>query len=138
MGKLGQAMRHHAFCAMREWDRAGLTVPRIGINFSSDELRDPGLIDRLKWELDQCDLTPDRLAVEVLETVFSRGPDDVITRNVTGLAAMGCCIDLDDFGTGHASIASIKRFNVSRIKIDRSFVTKADQTQASSSWPAQF
>lgn len=127
MGKLGQAMRHHAFCAMREWDRAGLTVPRIGINFSSDELRDPGLIDRLKWELDQCDLTPDRLAVEVLETVFSRGPDDVITRNVTGLAAMGCCIDLDDFGTGHASIASIKRFNVSRIKIDRSFVTKADQ-----------
>ncbi|WP_298853755.1 bifunctional diguanylate cyclase/phosphodiesterase [uncultured Ruegeria sp.] len=127
MGQLGQAMRHHAFAAMHDWDQAGLPVPRIGINFSSDELRDPRLIDRLKWELDQFDLTPDRLAVEVLETVFSRGPDDVITRNVTGLAAMGCCIDLDDFGTGHASIASIKRFNVSRIKIDRSFVTKADQ-----------
>ena len=127
MERLGQVMRHHAFTAMNNWDRAGLAVPRVGVNFSSDELRDPGLIDRLKWELDQFDLTPDRLAVEILETVFSRRPDDVITRNVTGMAAMGCCIDLDDFGTGHASIASIKRFDVSRIKIDRTFVAKADQ-----------
>ncbi len=127
MEKLGQAMRHHAFAAMRDWDRAGIVVPRIGVNFSSDELRDPALIDRLKWELDQNDLTPDRLAVEILETVFSRRPDDVITRNVTSMSKLGCCIDLDDFGTGHASIASIKRFNVSRIKIDRSFVAKADR-----------
>ncbi|WP_424831532.1 putative bifunctional diguanylate cyclase/phosphodiesterase [Ruegeria sp.] len=125
--RLGQVMRHHVFEAMNAWDRAGVFVPRVGINFSSEELRDPSLIDRLKWELDQFDLPPDRLAVEILETVFSRRPDDVITRNVTGMAAMGCCIDLDDFGTGHASIASIKRFDVSRIKIDRTFVTKADQ-----------
>ncbi len=127
MERLGQIMRDHAFEAMQAWDRAACVVPRIGINFSSDELRNPGLIDRLKWELDQFDLTPDRLAVEILETVFSRRPDDVITRNVTGMAALGCCIDLDDFGTGHASIASIKRFDVSRIKIDRTFVTKSDQ-----------
>ena len=127
MERFGQTIRHHAFAAMRKWDRAGVIVPRIGINFSSDELRDPALIDRLKWELDQNDLTPDRLSVEVLETVFSRRPDDVITRNVTGLSKLGCCIDLDDFGTGHASIASIKRFDVSRIKIDRTFVAKADR-----------
>ncbi len=127
MERLGQVVRHHAFEAMRNWDQQGFNVPRIGINFSSDELRNPALVDRLKWELDQFDITPDRLAVEILETVFSRRPDDVITRNVTALAALGCCIDLDDFGTGHASIASIKRFAVSRIKIDRTFVAKADR-----------
>lgn len=127
MERLGQVIRHHAFAAMHAWDMAGTIVPRVGVNFASDELRNPGLTDRLKWELDQFDLTPDRLAVEVLETVFSRRPDDVITRSVTGLAALGCYIDLDDFGTGHASIASIKRFDVSRIKIDRSFVAKADK-----------
>ncbi|WP_170787579.1 putative bifunctional diguanylate cyclase/phosphodiesterase [Ruegeria lacuscaerulensis] len=127
MERFGQTMRHHAFAAMRQWDNAEIVVPRIGVNFSSDELRDPALIDRLKWELDQNDLTPDRLAIEVLETVFSRRPDDVITRNLTSLSKLGCCIDLDDFGTGHASIASIKRFDVSRIKIDRSFVAKADR-----------
>ncbi len=127
MEKLGQTIRHHAFAAMRDWDRAGVVVPRVGVNFSSEELRDPALIDRLKWELDQNDLTPDRLAVEILETVFSRRPDDVITRNVISMSKLGCCIDLDDFGTGHASIASIKRFDVTRIKIDRSFVAKADR-----------
>jgi EAL domain-containing protein (putative c-di-GMP-specific phosphodiesterase class I) len=39
---------------------------------------------------------------------------------------LGCRIDLDDFGTGHASIVNIRRFGVHRIKIDRSFVTNVD------------
>jgi len=52
--------------------------------------------------------------------------DDVITRNIRSLAAQGFGIDLDDFGTGHAAIANIRRFAVNRIKIDRSFITKID------------
>jgi diguanylate cyclase len=48
-------------------------------------------------------------------------------RNIAALAEMGCGIDLDDFGTGNASIGSIRRFAVRRIKIDRSFVTHVDQ-----------
>ncbi|MEY8842668.1 EAL domain-containing protein, partial [Cribrihabitans sp. XS_ASV171] len=125
--KLGQVMLYNALTALKAWDRAGVEVPRIGVNFASDELRDPGLVERIEWELDRFELTPDRLSVEVLETVFSNSPDDVITRNITGLGALGCRIDLDDFGTGHASIASIRRFDISRIKIDRSFVMKADR-----------
>ena len=39
---------------------------------------------------------------------------------------MGCRIDLDDFGTGHASISAIRRFAIERIKIDRSFVSHVD------------
>jgi EAL domain-containing protein (putative c-di-GMP-specific phosphodiesterase class I) len=64
--------------------------------------------------------------VEVLETVVSAAPDDMIARNINALSRMGCNIDLDDFGTGHASIASLRRFAVKRIKIDRSFVMKVD------------
>lgn len=48
-------------------------------------------------------------------------------RNIRRLAEMGCQIDLDDFGTGHASISSIRRFAVHRLKIDRSFVKKLDR-----------
>jgi EAL domain-containing protein (putative c-di-GMP-specific phosphodiesterase class I) len=50
-----------------------------------------------------------------------------VIRNLAGLARMGCRLDLDDFGTGNASITSIRRFAIERIKIDRSFVTRIDE-----------
>lgn len=125
--RLGQVMLYHALTALKAWDNSGIEVPRVGVNFGADELRNPGLADRIRWELDRFDLTPQRLSVEILETVVSDRPDDTITRNIAALAALGCRIDLDDFGTGHASIAAIRRFSVSRIKIDRSFVMKADR-----------
>jgi diguanylate cyclase len=62
----------------------------------------------------------------VLETVIASTGDDMVTRNLAGLAALGCGIDLDDFGTGHAAIGSIRRFSVQRVKIDRSFVRRID------------
>ena len=83
-------------------------------------------MDRLRWELDRFDIAASRLTVEVLETVIAQTANDTIVRNLRALADMGCLIDLDDFGTGHASIANIKRFSVGRIKIDRSFVTQID------------
>ncbi|WP_046002739.1 putative bifunctional diguanylate cyclase/phosphodiesterase [Tritonibacter mobilis] len=124
--KLSQVMVQQALTAIKSWDAAGLKVPSVGVNFATDELRDPALVNRIRWELDRFGLTPNRLTVEVLETVMTDQPDEVVARNITALGELGCHIDLDDFGTGHASIASVRRFRVSRIKIDRSFVTKAD------------
>jgi diguanylate cyclase (GGDEF)-like protein len=125
--RLAEVMMYHSFAALKAWDGAGFDVPQVGVNFAGSELNNPRLTEKIKWELDRFDLTPDRLAVEVLETVVANAPDDVITRNINALGKLGCRIDLDDFGTGHASIAAIRRFAVSRIKIDRSFVMKADR-----------
>lgn len=127
LGRLMEVILYHALTAIKAWDQAGVDVQHIGVNFSSAELSDPNLVDQVSWELDRFELSADRLAVEILETVVAQGPDDVITRNIRGLADLGCRIDLDDFGTGHASLASIRRFGVGRIKIDRSFVMKADR-----------
>lgn len=125
--RLAEVMMYQSFAALKAWDDANVKVPQVGVNFAGPELSNPRLLEKIKWELDRFDLTPDRLAVEVLETVLASAPDDVITRNINALGDLGCRIDLDDFGTGHASIASIRRFSVSRIKIDRSFVMKADR-----------
>ncbi len=125
--RLAEVMMYHSLTALKAWDNAGANVPQIGVNFAGPELSNPKLVEKIKWELDRFDLAPERLAVEVLETVVASAPDDTITRNINGLGKLGCKIDLDDFGTGHASIASIRRFSVSRIKIDRSFVIKADR-----------
>jgi EAL domain-containing protein (putative c-di-GMP-specific phosphodiesterase class I) len=124
---LVELMMYHTFTAIKAWDSAGVHVPQVGVNFSAVELNNPRLIEKVKWELDRFNLTPDRLSVEILETVIAGAPDDQVTKNINGLVALGCRMDLDDFGTGHASISSIRRFAVNRIKIDRSFVMKADR-----------
>ena len=121
--RLAECMLRAALTTLKRLDDEGLGVPMVSINLSAEELRNPRLADEIGWELDRHDLTPDRLTLEILETVVARGEDDVAVRTVARLAAMGCGIDLDDFGTGQASIGNIRRFAVGRLKIDRSFVT---------------
>ncbi|MEM9973574.1 MAG: bifunctional diguanylate cyclase/phosphodiesterase [Pseudomonadota bacterium] len=126
MERLGEVMLYHSCNALRAWDAAGMHIPKVSVNFSAEELRNPRIVDKIRWELDRFDLSPSRLTVEVLETVIAQTASDTIIRNLRAFAELGCSVDLDDFGTGHASIANIKRFSVGRIKIDRSFVTRVD------------
>jgi EAL domain-containing protein (putative c-di-GMP-specific phosphodiesterase class I) len=127
MRRLGAVMLRDALSALHDWQLLGLNVPRIGVNLSSIELADPHLVERVTWELDRFDISPDRLIVEVLETVAAAREEDTVIRNLAALARLGCGLDLDDFGTGHASITCIRRFSINRIKIDRSFVTGLDR-----------
>lgn len=125
--RLGEVMLQNALTALSAWDRKGLKIPSVSVNFSSEELRDPKLADRVKWEVDRFDVKPSRLTVEILESVAALSQDDVILRNIDQFASQGFTLDLDDFGTGQASVQNIRRFRVQRIKIDRSFVTGIDK-----------
>ncbi len=125
--RLCEVMLFQALSALSRWDKAGLRIPSVGVNFSAAELRNPRLPEKVKWELDRFDIAPDRLSVEILETVVAQTDNDVVVRNISQLAALGCGIDLDDFGTGNAPLSNIRRFAVRRIKIDRSFVTRVDE-----------
>ncbi|NDR56943.1 putative bifunctional diguanylate cyclase/phosphodiesterase [Aliiruegeria sabulilitoris] len=124
--RLGDVMLFQSLSALRLWDKSGYRVPRVGINFTGAELRNPRLVDKIRWELDRFDLTPDRLTIGIQETVVTDSNNDTITANIAALAKLGCEIDLDNFGTRHASIANIRRFGVNRIKIDKSFTTRLD------------
>lgn len=124
--RLGEVILFQALTAIRDWDRAGLEVPTVAVNVSPEELQNPKLFDKIRWELDRFELAPERLTIEILEDVVAQSDDDTTTRNIAALSRLGCSIDLDDFGTGHASISNIRRFDVNRIKIDRSFITQVD------------
>ncbi|MEM9797906.1 MAG: bifunctional diguanylate cyclase/phosphodiesterase [Pseudomonadota bacterium] len=127
--EMGEAILKASLEALRTWDRAGIDVPSVGINLSLEELTDPRLAERIIWEVDRYDLAPERVAVEILETVTLRDGDETIMRNLTTLRNEGFRLDLDDFGTGAASIAHIARFGVHRIKIDRSFISGLDKDE---------
>ncbi|MDU8912236.1 GGDEF domain-containing phosphodiesterase [Aestuariicoccus sp. MJ-SS9] len=129
MERLSEVIVQQSLTALRGWDNARLGVPRVSVNFATSELRNPRLVERIKWELDRFGLTPQRLGIEVLETVIADAPDGIVARNIEALLDLGCHVDLDDFGTGHASITALRRFPVNRLKIDRSFVTRVDRDE---------
>lgn len=125
--RLGEVMVEQSLRALVAWDADGLNVPCVGVNLSSADLNNPGLAERISWQIDRFDLSPDRLAVEVLESVVTASPDDAVAKNIAALASLGCRVDLDDFGTGHASITTLRQLRIDRLKIDRSFVTRVDR-----------
>ncbi len=126
-GRLSEVMLHHGFAAMKLWDGAGIKIPFMAINLSGDELGKPGLAQQIAWDLDAHNMAPERLRVEILETVAVASAKGTAGENIEALRALGCLIDLDDFGTGHATIAAVEQFGVDRLKIDRSFLSAIDK-----------
>jgi len=125
-GRLLSAMLREVLGALHGWRDNGCAITRAGINVTHGNLQDRDLPDMIAWELDRHALSPDLICIEVLESVVSVSANDVTVRNTRRLAELGCRIDLDDFGTGHASISSLRRFAIDRVKIDHTFVRRID------------
>lgn len=123
---LTRAMLRQSIDALKSWDQEGWKVPTVSVNISNCELSDPGFAAALLWELDRQDIRPERLVLEVLESVAPVTSSAEARANLSALAKAGCRLDLDDFGTGYASLDAIRQFGVHRIKIDRSFVMGCD------------
>ncbi len=101
---------------------------RLSINLSVVQLkRDQGFVDFVRSTLNKHDLAPDRLELEVTESLFLDPALPMLGRRLAELAARGVHLSIDDFGTGYSSLAYINRFPFDRIKIDRSFVHAVDQ-----------
>ncbi len=110
----------------RHWDARGFSIPRISVNVSSPRLREPGLIENLK----QIGIPRGKLSFELLESIFLDDLDENSSQTLNDLKALGIDIEIDDFGTGHASIIGLMNLNPARLKIDRALVkpiTESDE-----------
>ncbi|WP_420473438.1 putative bifunctional diguanylate cyclase/phosphodiesterase [Noviherbaspirillum sp. ST9] len=117
---LGTWVLEEACRQIRQWQDAGLDVPPVAVNLSSRQF-DRHLPDRIQEVLERHGVTPDRIKLEITETLLVRGPETVIPI-MNELAARGLALALDDFGTGYSSLAYLKKFPISTLKIDRAFV----------------
>ena len=120
--RITAAMLSKTLAALARWRKAGLDIPRVGLNVPLEELREPDFHDRLIFDLERLGLAPRDLGLEVLESALIESDDDPALDSIARLGASGFAIDLDDFGTGHASLSNLQRLAVDRIKIDRVFV----------------
>lgn len=107
-----------AVSAHEAWQKCGFYIPRISVNVSASRLQNNALIFDLQ---ERSDLPFEKLSFEVLETALI-DEDPAIIWNVDSLREMGVGIEVDDFGTGHASLSSVLAIRPDRVKIDRSFV----------------
>jgi diguanylate cyclase (GGDEF)-like protein/PAS domain S-box-containing protein len=105
----------------RAWQQRGLTVPRVSINVSNSLFHGATLLKAVEDMFAETGLTPDRLELELTESVAMRNVDTSLTM-LHELKTMGVQLAIDDFGTGYSSLSYLQRLPVNRVKIDQSFV----------------
>ncbi|WP_179869656.1 putative bifunctional diguanylate cyclase/phosphodiesterase [Rhizobium chutanense] len=113
------------FWVLREACRAACTWPEdtfVAVNVSPAQLRRPNFAEEVFAVLQESGLPPSRLELELTESSLIEDNSDIYS--VLGsLRSRGVQISLDDFGTGFSCLSHLMRFEIDRIKIDRSFVS---------------
>ncbi|HCV14171.1 MAG TPA: hypothetical protein DGC76_10840, partial [Candidatus Accumulibacter sp.] len=105
----------------RAWHDAGHAGLRVSVNLSARQLQQADLAEQITATLNDWRLPASSLEIELTESMLMADPVTASTL-FHGLADLGIRLAIDDFGTGYSSLAYLKRFPVSRLKIDRSFV----------------
>jgi len=99
---------------------------KVNVNVSPEQLLEPDFYQEVVDALAASGLRPERLEVEVTESIFVRDAD-VARQALEQIMALGCSIALDDFGTGYSSLGYLRTLRFSTIKVDRTFVQGAAQ-----------
>nr|WP_294977379.1 EAL domain-containing protein [uncultured Pseudomonas sp.] len=104
------------------WRRNGAARMRMGVNLFGAQFRMGNLVSQVIEALERHGLPADALELEITENIVLNH-DDVVLDTLRTLRSHCVGIAFDDFGTGYASLSLLKTYPLSRIKIDRSFVT---------------
>ena len=103
------------------WRRMTMPDFRISVNLFGMQFKTGDIESMVRRTLDRHQLPPEALELEITENIILRH-DEAMTRPLHNLHRCGVGIAFDDYGTGYASLSLLKRFPLSRLKIDRSFV----------------
>ncbi|SFO53670.1 diguanylate cyclase (GGDEF) domain-containing protein [Mesorhizobium sp. NFR06] len=127
MPEIGRIVIGKAIGEAAEWDRAGIDFGRIAVNVSGTELREPDFDTFLFGTLERAGLAPQKLALEIVESVILDDEKTGIAAKLRQIRAAGVHLELDDFGTGYASLSHVNPNEIDRLKIDRRFVQNINE-----------
>lgn len=128
MGLLTRYVIDHGFALLAGFRRLGWPIS-ISINLSIQNLIEPGIVHYVTRAAATAGVALSDVVFEVTETSVSEKMDRVID-NLHQLAASGCCIALDDYGTGYSSLAYLSRLPIHELKIDRSFICQMNKSDS--------
>lgn len=122
--QLGQWVIEEVCRQQLVWRSQGIKLVPVAVNVSGLQIMHVDFARRLMSTLDRYGIEPRLIRVEVTESVAMRNVADV-AEQMTALATMGIAFSIDDFGTGHSSLARLSELGTSELKIDRSFLAPA-------------
>jgi len=118
---IGEWVLRTACLHARSWHDRGNPIP-VAVNVSAVQFRQAGFCDLVKDVLDQSGLDPEFLELEITESLLL-ATEDMRFEVLGRLKTLGVKLAIDDFGTGFSSLSYLKQLPVSKLKIDRSFVS---------------
>lgn len=128
MPKLGKWVLKETAKQLNEWNKLGLKV-NVSINLSAKQFISQNLASVCIGILQQYDISPKQIIIELTETAMMIEPKKT-QKILSQLTNYGFKISIDDFGTGYSSLSYLKKFPVSEIKIDKSFINDVtDESQ---------
>jgi EAL domain-containing protein (putative c-di-GMP-specific phosphodiesterase class I)/GGDEF domain-containing protein len=117
-----------AIAQLGRWHGAGVRM-EVAVNLSAADLSDASLTSRVQALLENHGVPAELLVLEVTESTIMESPLQAVAV-MKLLRARGVRFAVDDFGTGHSSLAQLHTLPVDELKIDRAFVTDLDTTPA--------
>jgi diguanylate cyclase (GGDEF)-like protein/PAS domain S-box-containing protein len=119
---LGQWILETACKQLKQWAGQAETAHlNIAVNISARQFHDPQFVEKVLAVLEQTDINPHRLKLELTESLLLIDVDGVVEK-MNALKAAGVNFSLDDFGTGYSSLSYLKRLPLSQLKVDQTFV----------------
>ncbi|MFA6188678.1 MAG: EAL domain-containing protein [Sulfuricurvum sp.] len=118
---IGEWVLRTAVSQVKTWQESGLPPIVMAVNLSAVQFRHPNLPDLVTQILHEEGLPPEYLELELTEGMAMHDPQSAIAI-MKNLHERGIRMSIDDFGTGYSSLAYLKKFNVYKLKIDKSFI----------------
>jgi diguanylate cyclase (GGDEF)-like protein/PAS domain S-box-containing protein len=121
---IGQWVLEEACACLSRWAKVPAACHlSLAVNVSVRQFRQPGFVAQVRQSIDRTGVAPNRLKLELTESLVIDDIEDTITKMVA-LKALGVGFSMDDFGTGYSSLSYLTRLPLDQVKIDQSFVRR--------------
>ena len=125
---IGKWVARQACRMSKQLTAVGYRPLQIAINLSPKQFSDPDLVGEIATILQEEQLDPALLELELTESLLLEATDDT-RQQLNSLKSLGLTLAMDDFGTGYSSLSYLKKFPIDVIKIDRSFIKDIPENQ---------
>lgn len=126
LGEIDQLIMYQAAEDLRALDAAGFHVPRVSVNISTQRLNEKRFIN----DLEKLKLPFNRIGFELLESIFLDNAEDKLLWTIDAIRELGIHLEIDDFGSGHASIIGLLDIRPNRFKIDRQLIRDIHKSES--------